>query len=310
MPSDLIYFCKMKTLNTTNTTAIRHIHRQWQTCIAAYLQLGKFPLSLSVALSALVGYALFRHILTAESLMLFAGILLLSMGSSALNQIQEKDIDARMLRTAGRPLPSGRLQNSYAVCFALLSLLAGLLLIAQIPIHRPANLILAGIAVLWYNGLYTPLKRLSPFAVAPGAIVGAIPPAIGYSAAGGHLLEPPLMLLVLFMILWQIPHFWLLQIRCREDYRRAGLNSICDTFSTTQINRILRIWVICNAISLIILGIFFTQLLLIFALFLLVLAINPQGFFPQSRNPNNLFFLVHLLSGQLTLLCLLIDTLI
>ena len=65
-------------------------------------------------------------------------------------------------------------------------------------------------ALIWYNGIYTPLKRKTAFAVVPGSVIGAIPPMVGYVAAGGSALDPQILAFAFFMFMWQIPHFWLL----------------------------------------------------------------------------------------------------
>ena len=114
--------------------------------------------------------------------------------------------------------------------------------------------LLGAAAVLWYNGLYTGLKRVSAFAVVPGALVGAIPPAMGWSAGGGSLADPSLAALVFFFFMWQVPHFWLHLLTYGKEYAEAGLPSLTDVFSRDQMERLTFQWVSATAVSALLLG--------------------------------------------------------
>ena len=98
--------------------------------------------------------------------------------------------------------------------------------------------LLGMLAVGWYNGIYTPLKRITAFAVVPGAIVGALPPAIGWVAGGQSLGDMRLLALGFFFFMWQIPHFWILTVRCGSDYQAARIPSLTAIFSSAQLARI------------------------------------------------------------------------
>ena len=98
-------------------------------------------------------------------------------------------------------------------------------------------------AIIWYNVIYTPLKRVSALAVVPGALIGAIPPAIGWVAAGGMITDPGLIVLSLFFFIWQIPHFWLLLLIYEKDYKKAGFPVLTDLFSREQFTRITYTWI-------------------------------------------------------------------
>lgn len=172
------------------------------------------------------------------------GVLLLSAGCSALNQVQEKETDALMRRTRRRPVACGRMRVSTALLLSGLLLAGGMSLLA---LSGPVPLILGLFAVLWYNGLYTWLKPRSSIAVLPGALCGAIPPLIGWCAAGGALLDYRIILIAGLFFLWQMPHFWLLQTRWREDYRSARLPTLAGRFSETCWRRILTLWIISLA---------------------------------------------------------------
>jgi len=94
----------------------------------------------------------------------------------------------------------------------------------------------------WYNAVYTPLKRKSAFAVFPGALVGAMPPFIGWWAAGGPLFDNHIMILSLVFFIGQIPHFWLLMQKYGRDYQQAGFPIIEEKLSKAQINRLITVW--------------------------------------------------------------------
>ncbi|NBU20742.1 protoheme IX farnesyltransferase [bacterium] len=148
------------------------------------------------------------------------GVLFLASGSSALNQIQERDIDAQMPRTAQRPLPSGTLSLPVAILFTLASLLAGLSLLAYLDIILFA---LGGLALISYNGLYTLWwKRKWAYAAVPGAIPGALPILMGHLAATQDLFHPGGIYLFFILFFWQMPHFWALALRYQEDYQKGG----------------------------------------------------------------------------------------
>jgi protoheme IX farnesyltransferase len=150
-------------------------------------------------------------------IMTLIGILFLSSGSSALNQLQERKVDATMPRTARRPIPSGRLTPMQATVFVLISLIAGVAILAMLDIQL---VVLGLLAVILYNGLYTLWwKRHWAYAAVPGAIPGALPILMGFVAANGQLFHPSGIYLFLILFYWQMPHFWVLALRFREDYQ-------------------------------------------------------------------------------------------
>ena len=169
-----------------------------------------------------------------------AGVMLAAMGACALNQYQDRKLDALMERTRGRPIPRGTLSLGAALAASLLLMSAGLILLWKA--HNPEAALAALGAMAWYNVLYTYLKRVWAFAVVPGALIGAIPPVIGWSAAGGSLLAPRILALAVFIFMWQVPHFWLLLFPHGEEYQRAGLPSVTALFSARQLTRITGVW--------------------------------------------------------------------
>lgn len=150
------------------------------------------------------------------------GALLLSCGVSALNQLQERDVDGRMARTRDRPLPAGRLRPGPALALALALLAAAALALALSPGGLVAAL-LVPLTTLCYNGLYTPLKRRTSLAMLVGGLAGALPPVVGFAAAGGSPLDARALLLAGVFYAWQVPHFWLFALVHREQYEAAGL---------------------------------------------------------------------------------------
>lgn len=170
------------------------------------------------------------------------GIFLLASGASALNQYQEWATDENMERTKTRPLPMRRLTTEEAKNAATLLLVGGYL---TLIIHGDWIPFLLGLFnVIWYNGVYTLLKRKTGFAVVPGALTGAIPVLMGWTAAGGNLLDQTPLFLAFFIFLWQMPHFWLIMLKYGEEYRQAGLPVLTDLFSPLQMKRIIFIWIL------------------------------------------------------------------
>jgi heme o synthase len=190
-----------------------------------YFELTKFGIVTFVIFTALGGY-LIGHPFNLEFsvinlLICLLGLYFLSSGSFALNQYQEHTIDAKMPRTQNRPIPSGRVTPKQALVFALSFIFLGTLLLMLVSIEAA----LEGLfTVLLYNYFYTKLWKLkSPFAAVPGAIPGAMPFVIGYTAASGIVFDLINIYFFLLMFFWQMPHFWALALRYQEDYRKGGI---------------------------------------------------------------------------------------
>ena len=212
-----------------------------------YATLGRVRISLAAAGSAMVARLLASYHMGSGILVTGLGVFLLACGASGLNQYQERETDRLMDRTKKRPLPAGTLTIAEALAFIAACSMVGLVcLYLSGGIFGTA----AGLfALLWYNGLYTGLKRKTAFAAVPGALVGAIPPAIGWHAAGGGLSDPGLYVLCLFFFLWQVPHFWLFAMQFGEQYRQAGLPAVTTVFSERQLARIVFIWTASAAVG-------------------------------------------------------------
>jgi protoheme IX farnesyltransferase len=140
-------------------------------------------------------------------------------GAATLNQWMERELDARMRRTARRPIAAGRIDALRALRFGVLSSLAGVTYLTVVV--GPPAARLAAITLLSYLFVYTPLKRCTPLSVAIGAIPGAIPPLIGWAAARGRL-DAGAWALFAIVFLWQLPHFMAIAWMYRDDYDRAG----------------------------------------------------------------------------------------
>ncbi len=216
---------------------------------ALVAELTKWKLSLAVAFSAVTGYLICDGIAGTGLpeaaagtglIKVAAGVFLLSSGAAALNQYTERKSDALMARTAGRPLPSGRMSPGAAAGVALLLLVSGSLVLGFSGL-LPLALGLTN--VILYNGVYTGLKKVTALAIIPGALVGAVPPLIGYTAAGGGVTDTVIILFALFMFLWQMPHFWLLLARYGSEYEKAGIKTIYGLMNPDQINRLVMVWI-------------------------------------------------------------------
>ena len=211
----------------------------------------KSRISISVAISAVLGYLLSTETVDFHILYVFMATYLLASGSSALNQVHEWKYDEMMERTCKRPLPMKKITPKKGLMISISFLYKGL---AILYFTSPTILsLLLGIAALVvYNLIYTPMKRKSSFAAIPGALIGAIPPAIGWTYGNINLLEPKLIALMLFFFIWQIPHFWLLLIIYKDQYKKAGFPVLTDLLTTEQISRISYVWIY----ALVLVGIF------------------------------------------------------
>ena len=189
--------------------------------LRSYLEMLKPRLSFLVSFSSVFGYLLGSSgtINWTSLLMLGFGGFLISGASVTINQILEKDLDALMSRTKNRPLPTERISVSEAVVLAVVSGLAGIVLLMQYT--NLLTVILSIASLLIYSFIYTPLKRVGPVAVFVGAIPGALPPLLGWIAATGSLGYEALILFGIQFI-WQFPHFWAIAWVSHNDYQKAG----------------------------------------------------------------------------------------
>jgi heme o synthase len=147
------------------------------------------------------------------------GTALVGAACGALNMYLERDIDALMWRTMDRPLPSGRVPPRYALILGFSAAILGeLILLVGV---NPITAVLGAVTAFFYLGIYTPSKRVSSLSTLIGAIPGALPPLMGFTAAHGRIAAPGLWLFAI-LFLWQIPHFLAIAWIYREDYARGG----------------------------------------------------------------------------------------
>ena len=192
---------------------------------AVYADLIKARLTFLVVLTTLVGFYLGSASPVDYWLMIHAvlGTALVASGASALNQLLEREHDAKMRRTKNRPLPSGRLQPATVMVFGGVCACAGLLYLA-LAVNRTTSVI-GAISLISYLFIYTPLKRLTWLNTAIGAVPGALPPLMGWTAARGELSREGWALFAI-LAFWQLPHFLAIAWMYREEYEKAGFKML------------------------------------------------------------------------------------
>ncbi|KAJ9139955.1 hypothetical protein P3X46_030646 [Hevea brasiliensis] len=199
------------------TSAVQ-LARHYSRC---YWELSKARLSMLVVATSGTGYVLGsgNAVDFAGLCWTCAGTMMVAASANSLNQVLEISNDAKMKRTRQRPLPSGRLTIPHAVAWASSVGLAGTALLTC-----KANMLAAGLAasnLILYAFVYTPLKQIHPVNTWVGAVVGAIPPLLGWAAASGQV-SLNAMILPAALYFWQIPHFMALAYLCRNDYADGG----------------------------------------------------------------------------------------
>ena len=192
---------------------------------AVYAELVKARLTLLVLLTTLVGFYV-GHRGPLDYLLMFHalfGTALVASGAAALNQLLEREHDAKMRRTADRPLPSGRLQPVTVMLFGGICALLGTLYLALLV--NPLTSVLGAVSLISYLFIYTPLKRLTWLNTAVGAVPGALPPLMGWAAARGELSGGGWALFAL-LAFWQMPHFFAIAWIYKDEYARAGFQML------------------------------------------------------------------------------------
>lgn len=187
-----------------------------------YMMLIKFSLSFMVVFSAVISYLLAPNIVVYDWAMiiwLFVGGMLVTGSANAVNQVVERDTDAMMKRTAKRPVASGRMTVTEGWAFAIITVLAGLFILAYFFNYLSA--VVAAISWFIYAFMYTPLKKVNAIAVLLGAVPGALPCLIGW-AAGQDDLSAGGWVLFAIQFFWQFPHFWAIAWIAHTDYSKAG----------------------------------------------------------------------------------------
>jgi heme o synthase len=206
-----------------------------------WLQLTKLPLCLLVAFASLLGSVMAGPVQMVRSLTISLGMLFIACGCAALNSLQEISLDASMARTNKRPLPQGRISWRGAGGSALLLFIAGFSVMYG-GAESLLSLGLALLAVVLYGGIYTYLKKKTVAAIIPGAISGALPVYIGWTAGGGDPLSSTAFFLILLFILWQVPHSLLILLRYKDEYLAHTLPSLVKILPEPSLRRICMVW--------------------------------------------------------------------
>jgi heme o synthase len=196
--------------------------------IADYAELFKFRVTSLVVMTAWAGFYLGSMHSGISSLQpgliaALVGIGLVSAGSAALNEALERKLDAKMIRTAQRPMASGRISLPHGVLLGMVAIIAG-----AVWLTYETNLVtgtLTLITAFSYVAVYTPLKRHTTLATFIGAFPGAMPPLLGWTAARGAI-EWPAVALFAILFVWQFPHFMAIAWLYKEDYGRAGIRML------------------------------------------------------------------------------------
>lgn len=196
-----------------------------------YNQLLKPNLSGMVVFSSVIGYLMAPNVqfvwndmgMWQRIITLFIGGMLVTGGANTINQILERDSDALMQRTRLRPMPDGRMHHTEAWIFAIITGIAGAMLLGYY--FNPKAGMLSFFSLLLYAFAYTPMKKVHPVAVLIGAVPGALPPLIGWVAATNGF-EMGGWLLFSLQFFWQFPHFWAIAWVAFDDYNRAGIRML------------------------------------------------------------------------------------
>ncbi len=209
-------------LATADLTALSHTHSSLGSLVD-YWALTKPEINFLIIITTAAGFWVgSAKPLSHSGILLFhtlVGTLLVASGAAVLNQLMEVRFDARMRRTARRPLVSRRIEPAHALAFGVRLSVVGVayLLFAANALAS----VLAALTLLSYLFLYTPAKRLTPLCTLIGALPGATPPLIGSAAATGHITAGAWVLSAI-VFAWQFPHFMAIAWMYREDYSRAG----------------------------------------------------------------------------------------
>lgn len=202
-----------------------------------YKLLIKFNLSFMVVFSAVISYLLAPKVMEYDwksILLFFLGGMLVTGSANSINQVVEKDTDAMMKRTAGRPIASGRMSVQEGWAFAIITGVAGVLILSHFNMLTAA---LSAFSLFLYAFIYTPLKKVSSISVLVGAIPGSLPCLIGW-AAGNDDLSAGGWILFAIQFFWQFPHFWAIAWIAHKDYTAAGFKMMPSNEGPTKYSAI------------------------------------------------------------------------
>ena len=190
---------------------------------SSFIEITKLRLSVSVVFSSVISYLIGMSEFNFEifSYLALGGLMMVS-ASNIFNQVIERDLDALMQRTKGRPLPMGQISVNNALVLGFTFVIAGLTFLYLI---NPLCAMLGAISIFIYACVYTPLKLITPLSVFVGAIPGAIPFMLGWVAATNELGVEALALF-LMQFFWQFPHFWAIAWWQNDEYEKAGFKML------------------------------------------------------------------------------------
>lgn len=255
--------------------------------------LTKFPLSFTISLSAIFGYILANGSIDMGLLYPYLAVLLLAMGVSSFNQTQEYKKDALMPRTKNRPIPSGDMSFNTALIIGII--LTGLsFFFIYIP-HGILGIVVFIAVVIIYNLLYTPAKRHSIYAGVYGAVLGVLPPYIGWVSASDFAFDIRFFALGLFYFTWQIPHFWLLNLKYYKQYEDAGFPTITKAFGIDSLVRMTFIWLLLTVIcGVFVVAVFEVESLIILGLLFVLKAYIVFTIFKLIKNRNYIYNFINI----------------
>ncbi|MCA8972034.1 MAG: heme o synthase [Planctomycetes bacterium] len=290
--------------------------------LQVFFELAKLRLSSLVLVTVAVGWLAARlhgqRWTTAETPLLTTliaamfGVLATAAGAAAINQVIERELDARMHRTRERPLPSRRISVDGALTFGLVAILVGLLVL--ILGSGPLAALLAFLSAIVYVVVYTPLKRMTTLNTIVGAVSGALPPMIGYVAATGAL-DAHAWALFGILFVWQIPHFLAIAWLYREDYERAGMRmlGVVDADGSLTMRQLLLFGLLLIPVSLMpvvtgLSGVFYAIVALVLGLWFALGGVRLMR--SKTREDARRLFFISLLYLPLLLVALLGDILL
>ncbi|MCX6230100.1 MAG: protoheme IX farnesyltransferase [Bacteroidetes bacterium] len=237
----------------------------------------KYKVSLAVTFTTVIGYLICSHGFHFEILTLMFSVFILAGGASALNEYQERAFDAKMTRTKNRPLPSGHISPKNALIISVVFISLGLIFLYFLFGFITA--FLGFFNIIWYNLLYTKLKRITAFAVVPGSLTGAIPLLMGWTAAGAYVFDTAALFLAFFIFIWQIPHFWLLMFKYGKEYEAAGFPTINQNINSWSLKMIIFSWVLATSFSSVMAAFFIGNISIPFIIAIFVLNVLFIGIF-------------------------------
>jgi heme o synthase len=277
------------------------------------LSISKVMISISVTYTAFAGYVIASHQIDLNLFPILFGVFILSSGASALNQIIERKTDALMNRTQNRPLPSGRISLKYAVIFMIFCSISGILLL-----FIYGNWIIAALGIfnlVWYDFVYTPLKKKTVWAVFVGTITGVVPFYMGYLSSIIQLPTPLANFIAIFLLVWQIPHFMMLLGIYGKEYEMAGLASVTKKTSESNLFRMAVLWQISCCMIALLFPLFHLNYhkatgLIIIGVTVTVLLINLIGLYIKPGRKFKLLFVISNIMQLVVITSLLMDSLV